>query len=98
MKATGIIRRIDDLGRVVIPKEIRRSMNIGEGDPFEIYVDHDNNAVIFQKYESVPHTNDIDKLKKSILEDEETMSHFTGEETVILEYLFDNISKMLKGE
>ena len=37
MKATGIVRRIDDLGRVVIPKEIRRTMRIREGDPLEIY-------------------------------------------------------------
>jgi len=38
MKSTGIIRRIDDLGRVVVPKEIRRTLNISEGDPLEIYV------------------------------------------------------------
>ena len=41
MKATGIVRRIDDLGRVVIPKEIRRTMRIREGDPLEIYTDRD---------------------------------------------------------
>lgn len=41
MKATGIVRRIDDLGRVVIPKEIRRTMRIREGDPLEIYIDRD---------------------------------------------------------
>ena len=49
MKATGIVRRIDDLGRVVIPKEIRRTMRIREGDPLEIYTDKDG-GVIFQKY------------------------------------------------
>ena len=37
MKATGIVRRIDDLGRVVVPKEIRRSLNIREGDPLELF-------------------------------------------------------------
>ena len=41
MKATGIVRRIDDLGRVVIPKEIRRTMRIREGDPLEIYTSKD---------------------------------------------------------
>ena len=41
MKATGIVRRIDDLGRVVIPKEIRRTMRIREGDPLEIYTSRD---------------------------------------------------------
>ncbi len=49
MKATGIVRRIDDLGRVVIPKEIRRTMRIREGDPLEIYTDT-NGEVIFKKY------------------------------------------------
>lgn len=49
MKATGIVRRIDDLGRVVIPKEIRRTMAIREGDPLEIYTT--DGGVLFRKYE-----------------------------------------------
>ena len=49
MKATGIVRRIDELGRVVIPKEIRRTMRIREGDPLEIYTSKDG-EVIFKKY------------------------------------------------
>ena len=49
MKATGIVRRIDDLGRVVIPKEIRRTMRIREGDPLEIFTDKDG-GVILKKY------------------------------------------------
>ncbi len=52
MKATGIVRRIDDLGRVVIPKEIRRTMRIREGDPMEIYTNADG-AVIFKKYSPI---------------------------------------------
>ena len=52
MKATGIVRRIDDLGRVVIPKEIRRTLRIREGDPLEIYTDIDG-EVIFKKYSPV---------------------------------------------
>lgn len=52
MKATGIVRRIDDLGRVVIPKEIRRTMRIREGDPLEIYTDRDG-EVIFKKYSPI---------------------------------------------
>ena len=48
MKATGIVRRIDDLGRVVIPKEIRRTMRIREGDPLEIFTNGD--GVVFKKY------------------------------------------------
>ena len=49
MKATGIVRRIDDLGRVVIPKEIRRTMRIRDGDPLEIFTDKEG-GVIFKKY------------------------------------------------
>lgn len=49
MKATGIVRRIDDLGRVVIPKEIRKTMRIREGDPLEIFTDKDG-GVVFRKY------------------------------------------------
>ena len=52
MKATGIVRRIDDLGRVVIPKEIRRVMRIREGDPLEIYTDREG-EVIFKKYSPI---------------------------------------------
>ena len=48
MKATGIVRRIDDLCRVVIPKEIRRTMRIREGDPLEIFTDKDG-ELIFKK-------------------------------------------------
>lgn len=48
MYATGIVRRMDDLGRVVIPKEIRRTMGIKEGDPLEIYTDHETGSVVFR--------------------------------------------------
>lgn len=57
MKATGIVRRIDDLGRVVIPKEVRRNFGIREGDPLEIYTDRDG-AIIFKKY-APNNTNDV---------------------------------------
>lgn len=51
MKATGIIRRIDDLGRVVIPKAIRKEMKIREGDPLEIFIDKNEGLVCFQRYD-----------------------------------------------
>ena len=56
MKATGIVRRIDDLGRVVIPKEIRRTMRIREGDPLEIFTDREG-GVILRKYSPISELN-----------------------------------------
>ena len=50
MKATGVIRRIDDLGRIIIPKEIRRAMRIKEGDPLEIFTTSDG-EIIFKPYQ-----------------------------------------------
>ena len=58
MKATGIVRRIDDLGRVVIPKEIRRTMRIREGDPLEIFTEKDG-EVIFKKYSPMGELSDF---------------------------------------
>lgn len=52
MKATGIVRRIDDLGRVVVPKEIRRTLRIREGDPLEIFTDR-KGEIIFKKYSPI---------------------------------------------
>lgn len=58
MKATGVVRRIDDLGRIVIPIEIRRSMNIRDGDPLEIFVDKDG-EVILKKYSAIADLGDF---------------------------------------
>ena len=58
MKATGIVRRIDDLGRVVIPKEIRRTLRIREGDPLEIFTASDG-EVIFKKYSPIGELTDF---------------------------------------
>ena len=52
MKATGVVRRIDDLGRVVIPKEIRKTLRIKEGDPLEIFTDKEG-EVILKKYSPI---------------------------------------------
>lgn len=86
MKATGIVRRIDDLGRVVIPKEIRRAMRIHEGDPLEIYTDT-NGCVIFRKYsylealnESKPVAQTINKVTgvPCCIIDKDTVLEITG--------------------
>ena len=58
MKATGIVRKIDELGRIVIPKEIRRTMRIREGDPLEIFTEKDG-EVIFKKYSPVGEIGNI---------------------------------------
>ncbi len=76
MKATGIVRRIDDLGRVVIPKEIRRTMRIREGDPLEIYTDREG-EVIFKKY------SPIGELNAFAAQYAETL-HKTGEINVLI--------------
>ena len=64
MKATGIVRRIDDLGRVVIPKEIRRTLRIREGDPLEIYTDREG-EVILKKYSPI---NDLGEFAQQYVE------------------------------
>lgn len=66
MKATGIVRRIDDLGRVIIPKEIRRSLRIREGDPLEIYVE--DGAVIYKRYRPLFEfqSSSVDKFARSL--------------------------------
>ncbi len=76
MKATGIVRRIDDLGRVVIPKEIRRTMRIREGDPLEIYIDT-NGEVIFKKYSPI---GELGPYTKQYVE---VLNRVTGFPTVI---------------
>lgn len=74
MKATGIVRRIDDLGRVVIPKEIRRTLRIREGDPLEIYVDREG-EVILKKYSPVGELGDFAKEYADSLH--EAIGHIT---------------------
>ncbi len=70
MKATGIVRRIDELGRVVIPKEIRRTLRIREGDPLEIFTERDG-GIILKKYSPIGELNTCakeftDSLYKSL--------------------------------
>ena len=58
MRATGVVRRIDDLGRVVIPKEIRRTMGVREGDPIEMFIDTESGGLVLVAY----HSEASDKL------------------------------------
>lgn len=74
MKATGIVRRIDDLGRVVIPKEIRRTLRIREGDPLEIFTDREG-EVILKKYSPI---GELSEFAKEYVESlHSSMEHVT---------------------
>ena len=75
MKATGIVRRVDDLGRVVIPKEIRKTLHLREGDPLEIFLD-DQNGVVFRKYSPLSMSDDVLRTAK-------LMAKFAGIEIAI---------------
>lgn len=78
MKATGIVRRIDDLGRVVIPKEIRRTMRIREGDPLEIYTNPDG-EVIFKKY------SPINELSEGAVQTAEVISKLGNSPAIVFD-------------
>lgn len=73
MKATGIVRRIDDLGRIVIPKEIRRTLRIKEGDPLEIFTDREG-QVILKKYSPIGELNEFSSEYATALYDNTTHS------------------------
>jgi len=83
MKATGIVRRIDDLGRVVIPKEIRRTLRIREGDPLEIFVDRDG-EVILKKYSPIGELGDFAKeFAESLYENLNHLTIITDRDSII---------------
>ncbi|OPA73188.1 stage V sporulation protein T [Paenibacillus selenitireducens] len=83
MKATGIVRRIDDLGRVVIPKEIRRTLRIREGDPLEIFVDRDG-EVILKKYSPIGELGDFAKeYAESLFESTNHTTMITDRDNII---------------
>lgn len=103
MKATGIVRRIDDLGRVVIPKEIRRTLRIREGDPLEIFTDREG-EVILKKYSPIGELTEFaTEYAESLHEALGHMSIITDRDTVIAvagaskkEYLDKRVSKTLE--
>jgi len=104
MKATGIVRRIDDLGRVVIPKEIRRTLRIREGDPLEIFVDREG-EIILKKYSPIGELGDFareyaDSLYESIhhivcISDRDSIIAVSGAGKK--EFLNKRISSVLEG-
>lgn len=106
MRETGIVRRIDDLGRVVIPKEIRKTLRIREGDPLEIYTDKDE--LVFKKYSPIQEVSDMAKMTaESISEMTERICVVTdtdniivvsgGKKDIIGKSISGEIDKVLKG-
>lgn len=91
MKSTGIVRRIDDLGRVIIPKELRRTLHIKEGDPLEIFVDGD--YVCFKKYNTTELFSDALSDLRDMVADSETASCLSTEERVLLVSTIDFLKK-----
>ena len=105
MKATGIVRRIDDLGRVVIPKEIRRTLRIREGDPLEIFVDSDG-EVILKKYSPISELSDFAKEYAEALYDSLGSSVLISDRDAVItlaggskkEYFNKNISELIEKQ
>lgn len=104
MKATGIVRRIDDLGRVVIPKEIRRTLRIREGDPLEIFVDRDG-EVILKKYSPIGELGDFAKeYAESLYESTGHVTMISDRDTIITvaggskkEYLDKQVGQLVES-
>lgn len=69
MKATGIVRKVDELGRITIPRELRRVMGIGDGDPLEIFTDNDGGIVIKPYTTSGQWTEQLARLGNEIIQD-----------------------------
>ena len=91
MRATGIVRRVDDLGRVVIPREIRRSMGIKEGEPLEIYLEND--AIIFRRY----CYNLVDEVKR-VAELVECHCNADTETMADISRMLSTVAELVKGE
>lgn len=97
MKATGIVRRIDDLGRMIVPKEIRRNLGIREGDPLEIWVDGNN--LVFTKYEKdrQDFAFQCQQFVKKVMNDYVKTVNFV-DQTVIVYFKDGKIGKVTKNK
>ena len=93
MKTIGIVRRVDELGRIVIPKEIRRTVKIQEGAPLEIYID--NNIICLKKY-STDVINDLDIIANEIFDDAWKGRHIYSDKKIKVATELKEIIKKLK--
>ena len=92
MRTTHIVRRIDDLGRVIIPKEIRRQMGIKEGEPLEIYTDPTEKMIGFKKYQRADPIFALNEIRDEIA----CYGEYTYEDAEAMVGLIDEIEKILK--
>lgn len=93
MKATGIVRRIDDLGRIVIPKEIRRSVGIHEGEPLEIFIEGED-TVCFRKYK-INLGDAVVHLREQIENCGDDLTYAT---LMRIDALLEEVQELVKGE
>ena len=93
MKATGIIRRVDDLGRIVIPKDIRRTIGIHEGEPLEIFIEG-GDAVCFRKYKNNL-SDAVEHLRDRI---ENCCDDLTYGTLMRIDALLEEVQELVKGE
>ena len=96
MISTGIVRRIDELGRVVIPKELRRALKIKEGDQLEMY--RDNDKLVLTKYAPADDKQDAVNTLREWLKDAEQAAALTDIERLTLKMLLDKVANVKTGE
>ena len=94
MVATGIVRRVDELGRIVIPREIRRALRIHDGDPLEMYRDGIN--LVLRKYEPEDITESVETLKEYLLDEPGINEIFNLQERKTFQTLLDKILRAKK--
>lgn len=90
MKATGIVRRMDELGRVVIPREIRERFHIKEGDPLEIFTEDDK--IVFRKYDTSNDKEEAVETLQEWLKDEEANTSLTDVEKIMFGLMLKKIA------
>ena len=93
MKATGIVRRVDDLGRIVIPKDIRRTIGIHEGEPLEIFIEGED-TVCFRKYKNNL-SDAVDHLRDQIENCGDDLTYAT---LMRIDALLEEVQELVKGE
>ena len=91
MKVTGIVRRMDELGRVVIPREIREMLHIKEGDPMEIFTEDDK--IVFRKYDTSDGRNEAVDVLQKWLWDDPSDDTFTQVERMMFDLLLKKIAE-----